>query len=138
MVKLILGKKGSGKTKLLIDAIRAAKDESKGNVVTIQTKRSLNAEVRHDVRLIDIEDYNIKDCDGMHGFVAGIMASDYDCTHVFIDGILRIVGEDDRRDLDKVAKMLEAIDKISGGSTVVTLTFSADSGELPDDIKKYA
>jgi Ni2+-binding GTPase involved in maturation of urease and hydrogenase len=138
MVKLILGKKGSGKTKLLIEAIRAAESESKGNVVTIQSKRSLNAEIKHGVRLIDIEDYKITDCDGMYGFIAGIMASDYDCTHIFIDGILRIVGEDDRRDMEKVGKMLNNIDKVSGDSTIVTLTFSADAGELFEEIRKFA
>ncbi|MCL2755006.1 MAG: hypothetical protein FWD35_04745 [Oscillospiraceae bacterium] len=138
MIKLILGKKGTGKTKLLIEAIRSAQSESKGNVVTIQTGRSLNSEVKHDVRLIDIEDYGVCDCDGMSGFVAGIMASDYDCTHIFIDGILRIVGEDDRRDMDKVSKMLGKIDRISGENTIVTLTLSADIDELIEDIRKYS
>ena len=136
MVKLIPGKRGSGKTKLLIEAIRAAKSESKGNIVTIQIGNSLNAHIKHDVRLINIEDYKIADCDAMHGFAAGIMASDYDCTHIFVDGVLRIV-KDDREDLEKVAKMLNNINKISGETTVVTLTFSSDISELPDSIKKF-
>jgi hypothetical protein len=138
MVKLILGKKGSGKTKLLLEAIHEARGKSKGNVVTIQSKRSLNAELKHDVRLINIEDYCVTDCDGMQGFVAGIMASDYDCTHIFVDGILRIVGEDDRRDMDKVGRMLDKMDKISGEGTVVVMTFSASADELPENIKKYS
>ncbi|MCL1881937.1 MAG: hypothetical protein FWF76_07140 [Oscillospiraceae bacterium] len=137
MVKLIPGKKGAGKTKILIEAIRVAKAESKGNIVTIQTKRSLNSEIRHGVRLIDIEDYNIANCDGMRGFVSGIMASDYDCTHIFVDGILRIVGEDERRDMTKVVEMLEKMDEVSGKFTEITLTFSADVSEIPEALKKY-
>jgi len=121
MVKLIPGVRGSGKTKLLIEAIRQAQTESKGNVVA-----------GHDVRLINIEDYNIKSCNTMHGFLAGIMASDYDCTHIFVDGILRIVG----RNLDEVGDMLDKISNNSNG-TAVTLTFSTDETELTDQIKKF-
>ncbi|MCL2070793.1 MAG: hypothetical protein FWH07_00980 [Oscillospiraceae bacterium] len=135
MVKLILGKRGSGKTKLLIEAIRAAKTESKGNVVAIQIGNSLNSHIKHDVRLINIEDYDIAGCDAMHGFAAGIMASDYDCTHIFVDGILRIV-KGDRENLEKVGNMLDQIHKVSR-DTEVTLTFSADISEIPDNIKKY-
>ncbi|MCL1903962.1 MAG: hypothetical protein FWF94_06060 [Oscillospiraceae bacterium] len=135
MVKLIPGRKGSGKTKLLIEAIRGAKDESKGNVVAIQLGNSLNSHIKHDVRLINIEDYEIAGCHSMRGFITGIMASDYDCTHIFVDGILRIV-RNDRDDMDKVGGMLDKIHKISG-NTVVTLTFSTDIGELTESIKRY-
>jgi len=133
MVKLIPGKRGAGKTKLLIEAIRAAKEESKGNVVAIQIGNSLNSQIKHDVRLINIEDYKITCCDAMHGFAGGIMASDYDCTHIFVDGILKMVG----RDMEEVGKMLDAIHKVSGNTTEVTLTFSADISEIPDYIKKF-
>ena len=133
MVKLIPGKRGSGKTKLLIEKILAAKASSNGNVVAIQVGNSLNSEINHGVRLINIEDYRIVDCGAMYGFTCGIMASDYDCTHIFIDGILKIVG----RDMDEIAKMLDTINKISDKSTEVTLTFSADVNEIPENIKKY-
>lgn len=135
MVKLIPGKRGSGKTKVLLEAISAAKAESKGNVVTIQIGNSLNSQIKHNVRLVSIEDYGIIGCDAMRGFVAGIMASDYDCTHIFVDGILRIV-EADRDNMERVGNMLERIDKVSK-DVVVTLTFSADASELPENIKKY-
>jgi len=133
MVKLIAGRRGSGKTKLLIDAIHKAKANSKGNVVAVQIGNSLNSEVNHSVRLINIEDYKIGDATSMFGFVGGIMASDYDCTDIFIDGILRIVG----RELDEVEKMLDKIEAVSG-NTNVTFTISADLVSLPDNIKKFA
>jgi len=133
MVKLIAGRRGTGKTKRLISAIHEAKAKSDGNVVAVQIGSSLNSEVNHSVRLINIEDYRIKDADQMFGFVGGIMASDYDCTDIFIDGTLRIVG----RELDKIEDMLGKIDKVSG-DTAVTFTISADAEALPDGIKKFA
>ena len=137
MVKLIPGRRGSGKTKLLIEAIRNALNESKGNVVTIQIGNSLNTQISaREARLINVEDYGIAGCYSMYGFASGIMASDYDCTHIFVDGILRII-RDDRQDLDKIATMLDKLDKVSSDSTVVTFTYSADVSEIPEQIRKY-
>lgn len=133
MVKLIAGKKGAGKTKLLIEAIHSAEQASKGNVVAIQLGSSLNIDIYHKVRLINIEDYKIENYDEMAGFVSGLLASNYDCTDIFVDGILRIVG----RDLDKVGEMFDKIATVSGENTTVTFTISADVDDLTENIKKY-
>ena len=132
MVKLIAGKKGAGKTKVLIEAIHAAEKESKGNVVAIQFGSSLNIDIYHKIRLINIEDYKINDYDDMYGFIAGMLASNYDITDIFIDGTLRIVG----RDLEKVGKMLERVSAITENVTV-TLTISAQAEDFPESLKKY-
>ncbi len=132
MVKLIPGKKGSGKTKILIDAIHDADKDSKGNVVAIQLGSSLNVDIYHNIRLINIEDYKVNSYDSLYGFIAGLLASDYDCTDIFIDGLLRIVG----RDLDEVGKLFEKISDITDNTTV-TFTISADKADLPESIKKY-
>ena len=132
MVKLIAGKKGAGKTKLLIDAIHTADKESKGHVVAFQYGSSLNTDIYHKIRLINIEDYKIKDYDDMYGFVAGMLASDYDITDIFVDGTLRIVG----RDLGKVAEMLDRISLITE-NVAVTMTLSEDVAGFPDTLKKY-
>ncbi|MDR1754945.1 MAG: hypothetical protein LBR74_08625 [Eubacterium sp.] len=132
MVKLIPGKRGTGKTKLLINQIHEAGDKSKGNVVAIQLGSSLNIDIYHKIRLINIEDYKIKSAEAMMGFISGLLASDYDCTDIFIDGILRIV----RRDFEAVGKMFEDISEISGDVNVV-FTISAEPDELPQNIKKY-
>ena len=71
MIKLIAGKKGTGKTKLLINAIHEAEQASNGNVVAIQIGSSLNIDIYHKVRLVNIEDYNIDNYDAMYGFIAG-------------------------------------------------------------------
>ena len=132
MVKLIAGKKGSGKTKHLIEAIHTAEKESKGNVVAIQYGSSLNIDIYHKIRLIIIEDYKIGNYDDMYGFVAGLLASNYDTTDLFVDGILRIAG----RDLDKIADMFDRIAAISENVNVV-FTISADAADLPESVKKY-
>ncbi len=132
MIKLITGRRGSGKTKVLIDAIHAAEKASNGNVVAIQKGSSLNTDITHKVRLVNIEDYNVEGYDAFYGFVAGILASDHDCTDIFVDATLRITG----RDYDKVGEMFEKLAKISADTTI-TCTISADNSELSDNIKKF-
>lgn len=132
MIRLIPGKKGTGKTKILIDAIHQAEKQSKGNVVAIQIGSSLNIDIYHKIRLINIEEFKIHDYDDLYGFIAGILASDYDCTDIFVDGLLRIVG----RDLEKVGEMFDRISSIIENVNVV-FTISAEVDTLPESIKKY-
>ena len=132
MIKLITGKRGTGKTKILIDAIHDAENKSKGNVVAIQKGSSLNTDITPKVRLVNIEDYAIDGVDAFYGFVSGILASDYDCTDIFVDATLKIVG----RDYDKVGEMFDKLAKISADTTI-TCTISADNSELSDNMKKY-
>ncbi|MBQ8170851.1 MAG: hypothetical protein IJZ95_02550 [Oscillospiraceae bacterium] len=132
MIKLITGKRGSGKTKVLIDAIHEAEKKSNGNVVAIQKGSSLNTDITYKVRLVNIEDYNVEGYDAFYGFIAGILASDHDCTDIFVDATLRITG----RDYDKVGEMFEKLAKISADTTI-TCTISADNSELSDNIKKF-
>ena len=129
MIKLIAGKKGTGKTKLLINAIHEAEQASNGNVVAIQIGSSLNIDIYHKVRLVNIEDYNIDNYDAMYGF----LASDYDCTDIFVDGILKICG----RDMEKVGAMFDKVAAVSGENTHVTFTISAEVADLTENIKKY-
>lgn len=133
MIKLIAGKKGTGKTKLLINAIHEAEQASNGNVVAIQIGSSLNIDIYHKVRLVNIEDYNIDNYDAMYGFIAGMLASDYDCTDIFVDGILKICG----RDMEKVGAMFDRVAAVSGENTHVTFTISAEVADLTENIKKY-
>lgn len=132
MVKIIAGKKGSGKTKNLIEAIHTAEKESKGNVVAIQYGSSLNIDIYHKIRLINIEDYKVSSYEDMYGFVAGMLASNYDITDIFVDGTLRIVG----RDLENVAKMCDRIAAITENTKVI-FTISADVADFPESLKKY-
>lgn len=132
MVKIITGNKGSGKTKILIEAIHAAEKGSNGNVVAIQKGSSLNTDITHKVRLVNIEDYSIEGIDAFYGFIAGILSSDHDCTDIFVDATLKITGRDYAALGDMFAK-LAAITP----NTTVTLTVSADNSELPENVKKF-
>ena len=105
MIKLITGKRGTGKTKILIDAIHEAENKSNGNVVAIQKGSSLNTDITPKVRLINIEDYAVEGVDAFYGFVSGILASDYDCTDLFVDATLKITG----RDYAKVGELFEKL-----------------------------
>ena len=133
MIKLITGKRGTGKTKILIDAIHEAENKSNGNVVAIQKGSSLNTDITPKVRLINIEDYAVEGVDAFYGFVSGILASDYDCTDIFVDGILKICG----RDMEKVGAMFDKVAAVSGENTHVTFTISAEVADLTENIKKY-
>ena len=132
MVKIITGNKGSGKTKVLIEAIHDAEKKSNGNVVAIQKGSSLNTDITYKVRLVNIEDYQIEGFDAFYGFIAGILSSDHDCTDIFVDATLKITG----RDYAKLGEMFDKLAKITPDTTV-TLTVSADNDELPDSVKKF-
>ena len=132
MVKIITGNKGSGKTKVLIEAIHEAERTSNGNVVAIQKGSSLNTDITHKVRLVNIEDYQIDGVDAFYGFIAGILSSDHDCTDIFVDATLKITG----RDFAKLGEMFDKLAKITPATTV-TLTVSADNDELPESVKKF-
>lgn len=132
MVKIITGNKGSGKTKILIEAIHDAEKKSNGNVVAIQKGSSLNTDITYKVRLVNIEDYDIEGVDSFYGFIAGILSSDHDCTDIFVDATLKITG----RDYAKLGEMFDKLAKITPNTTV-TLTVSADNNDLPENVKKF-
>ena len=132
MVKIITGNKGSGKTKVLIEAIHDAEKKSNGNVVAIQKGSSLNTDITYKVRLVNIEDYQIEGMDAFFGFIAGILSSDHDCTDIFVDATLKITG----RDYTQLGEMFDKLAKITPATTV-TLTVSADNDELPENVKKF-
>lgn len=134
MIKLITGKKGSGKTKKLIDLVNTALEQSKGNVVVIDQGKKLTYDIKYTARLIDADEYSINSYDSFYGFIAGITAGNYDITDIFVDAILRIAG----RDYDEIAKMFARIDAVTGEKVTVTFTVSADDADLPEGVLQFA
>lgn len=132
MIKLITGRKGTGKTKILIDMINADAVATNGNVICIDKGTKLNFDIPHSVRIADVEEYGISGYDAFYGFVAGMFAGNFDITEVFVDSILKIGG----RDFDSLGSVLEKINKISKDKKVV-LTISADESELPESVKAF-
>lgn len=133
MIKLVVGTKGSGKTKTIIEQINQAAKTTSGNVVVIEKSMKLTYDIVHKARLIDVDEYNISGGDMFYGFVCGVLAGNYDITELYIDGILKIIG----RDFDKLAQLLDAIEIKAGESVKVTVTVSASEEELPDSVKKH-
>ncbi|MBP3396697.1 MAG: hypothetical protein J6L87_05955 [Clostridia bacterium] len=134
MLKLMIGVKGTGKTKTLIENVNNAATASHGDVVCIEKGTQLRFDIKSKVRLVDTEEYLIRDAEALYGFVAGILASNYDVTDVFVDNTLKICGGDVaamEKMLDKVAELL------SKHETNVFMTASMPVEEATDTIKKY-
>ena len=132
MINLIPGKKGTGKTKILVDSIKKAAENATGKVVCIERGMQLTYDLPHNVRLADAEEYGINSFDSFYGFVAGLMAGNYDIQEVFVDGILKIGG----RDYDALGNMLEKVAVLTKDVNV-TFTVSADVDELPAKVKAF-
>lgn len=133
MIKMITGKKGTGKTKVLIDMINNAAQNTPGDIVCVEKSMKLTFDINHSVRLIDAEEYEIEGFDMFYGFIAGILASNFDIAEIFVDGILKIGG----RDYEELGKLLAKVDKLSGKEVKVVFTVSADESELPESVLKY-
>lgn len=132
MINLIPGKKGTGKTKILVDAIKVSAEKATGDVVCIERGMKLTYDIPHKVRLVDTEEYGINGFDAFYGFFAGMMAGNYDIQDVYVDGILKIGG----RDYDAFGNMIEKIG-ILAKNINVTFTVSADPSELPAKVKAF-
>lgn len=133
MIKLITGKKGTGKTKILIDLINDTAKKTSGNIICIEKGAKLTYDIDHSVRLTDTEHYGIVGYDTFYGFVAGMFAGNFDIKEVFVDSILKIGGPD----LAELGVLLDRLDKLSGSEIEMVFTVSADAEDLPDSVKKY-
>ena len=128
MVTLIIGKKGSGKTKKLINLAAEAVQNSKGNVVVIEKGAKLTYDVSHKARLIDTEQYGISGYEAFFGFLSGLCAGNYDVTDVLVDSTLKIGGQD----FAAFAQFIEKINVLATKSeTKFTFLVSADEKDIP-------
>lgn len=136
MVSLIIGNKGSGKTKHLIELINQAVEKSDGNVVCVEKQPNLRYNVTYRARLIDTDRFGVSGTDAFYGFLSGIVASDHDITEIFIDATLKIVGGGD---LETFADLLKRIDVLSRESEVhFVMTVSAGLEEIPERVFEFA
>ena len=135
MVKIIMGLKGSGKTKQLIDLVHRAIEEEHGDVVCIEKGAKLTYDIPHKVRLIEASQYAFDGYDFFKGFISGLHSANYDITHIFIDSLLRIigVGVDERAE-----DFFDWCEEFSKREHVrFTITISADISLATDRIKNY-
>ena len=135
MVKLIMGVKGSGKTKLLIELVHKAIDEEHGDVVFIEKGAKLTYDIPHKVRLIEASQYEFSGYDFLKGFISGLHSANYDITHIFIDSVLRIIGAGVD---EKAEDFFDWCEDFSVREHVrFTITVSADIALATDRIRKY-
>ena len=132
MVKLIIGKKGTGKTKKLINLAAEAVAASKGNVVVIEKGSKLTYDVTHKARLIDTDQFYISGYDAFFGFLSGLCAGNYDITDIFVDSTFKIAG-DNIEELSAFVKKLNSL--AEEAKTAITLLISAAKSDLPNDIE---
>ena len=137
MIKLLIGKKGSGKTKTLIEATNAASVEANGNVVFISddTRRSMH-DIKSKVRMADTKDFAVCSYSEFYGFICGIISRDYDITNVFIDGIFKIIGTDNLDGFEQFLAKLETVSKELNVAFEISVSIDADTA--PDYIKALA
>ena len=134
MLKLMIGVKGTGKTKTLIEMVNTATKESNGAVVCIEKGDKLRYDIKYQARLINTKEYMICDAQSLYGFVAGILASNHDVTELFIDSALKICNED-RAAFEKLLDELDAL--VEKTDTNLFITSSMPVEEASDTIKKY-
>ena len=134
MLKLIIGVKGTGKTKTLINMVNTAVENSKGDVVCIEKGVKLRYDVKYQARLIDTEEYFISDAQALYGFLAGIFASNHDVTDLFIDSALKIC-KNNIADFDVFVEEVNKLSEKAGVNVVVTSSIPVE--EASETVKKY-
>ncbi len=136
MVELLIGKKGTGKTKALIEKVNNALTVAKGNVVFISNSGENMYDVKSKVRMANTSDFDVKSYEEFLGFISGIVSRDYDITNIFIDGIFKIVGTDNLDGFESFLTRLESMSQKFNIAFVISVSIDADTA--PDYIKKLA
>ena len=134
MIHVIMGLKGSGKTKKLIESINEAVASAHGDVVCIEYGKKLTYDVTYKVRLVDSKEYGISSPEMLKGFLSGLHAGNFDITNVFIDNLYKTIGEDQAANeafVEWVAKFAQE------NNMEITMTISADPAAASENMKKY-
>ena len=135
MLQIIMGLKGSGKTKRLVDMVRDAVNQETGDVVVIEKERKLTFDIPYQARLIDAGDYDIGNYEFLKGLICGVHAGNYDITHFFIGNVYKLVNDKSPEELEKFMTWLEKFSDQEKISFVVSV--SADPETVPESVRKY-
>lgn len=133
MVQLVVGKKGKGKTKIVLDMVNKEIVSAKGNIVYLDKNLDHMYELNNKIRLINACDYGINNPDEFVGFIRGIISQDHDLEQMFFDSFLKISGLNDFGRFSEVVTKLEEISNEYGFKIVMSI--SADESELPEELK---
>lgn len=135
MIKVNIGLKGSGKTPKLIQAVNAAIDVEKGNVVCITEGNRLMHDISNKARMVNTESFDIRNIEMFEGLLCGIIAQDYDVTHIFIDSIFKSVPSATMAELEGFVENLESLEEKFNVS--FTIMISAEEKDAGSNLKKY-
>ena len=128
MVTLLTGKKGSGKTKKLIELVNAALEKSNGNVVVIEKGQQMTFNIPYAARLVDSDAYDVQGPEALLGFVSGICAGNYDVTDIFVDSTLKLTGTG----AEVCDRLVSGFKKLSASAdTNIVLSISAAEEDIP-------
>ncbi|MBR2646984.1 MAG: hypothetical protein IKD47_05460 [Clostridia bacterium] len=134
MIKVIYGAKGTGKTKMMIDAANAAVSEAKGHMIFITDTKRYMYDLEREIRFIDVSEYDVAGEAALCGFIKGVIAGNHDNEYVYIDGVVRIAG----KPVQEMAAFFYMLEKVAkSNNLVVTVSVSAAKEELPDFVTKY-
>ncbi len=134
MIKVIYGAKGTGKTKMMIDAANEAVKEAKGHLIFITDSKRGMYDLERDVRFIDVSEFDVAGEAALCGFIKGVIAGNNDNEYVFIDGVVRIAG----KPVQELAAFFYMLDKVAKDTSItITVSISAAKEELPDFVTKY-
>ena len=134
MIHVIMGLKGSGKTKKLIDAINTAVASANGDVVCIEYGKKLTYDVTYKVRLVDSKEYGISSPEMLKGFLCGLHAGNFDITNVFIDNLYKTIGADKTAGEEFIVWCAKFA---ADNNMEITITISEDPAEASDVMKQY-
>ena len=134
MIHVIMGLKGSGKTKKMIDGINTAVAQANGDVVCIEYGKKLTYDISYKVRLVDSKEYGINSSEMLKGFLSGLHAGNFDITNVFIDNLYKTIGDDKAA---AEAFVVWCAKFAADNNMEITITISEDPAEASEEMKKY-
>ena len=134
MVKLIMGLKGSGKTKQMIELVKKAVQEEHGDVVCLEKGPKLTYDIPHKARLISVTQYDFGSYEFVKGFISGLNASNYDVSHVFIDSLQKIVNVENQEELEEFLGWLQQFSERE--NIKFTITISVEPSLYGPEVQK--
>ena len=136
MVRVIMGSRGGGKTKKMVELITGAAQDETGNVIALEKGNKLAGDIHaRTARLIDTQEYEIRSYQVLRGFITGLYAGNYDISHIFIDSVFKIAACDDMGEFERFLEWINRFGEKNGIS--FTITASADESMANEGIKKY-
>ena len=135
MVQLIYGKKGSGKTKRLIDMANQEVETAKGDVIFIDDDKRYMYDVKHEIRFVNVKEYDIDSEEKLFGFICGMCAANFDISAFYLDAFMHII----KKDVSELEVFVKSIEQLARNNDNLKLVInvSADPADAPEFLKQY-